>query len=688
MPISDQLKMHSPNLVDANIEKISALFPNCITETKDENGELKKAVDFDLLKQELSQVLVEGEQERYRLDWVGKKEAIFTANAPIAKTLRPCRDESINFDKTENLFIEGDNLEALKLLQENYLGKVKMIYIDPPYNTGKDFIYKDNFAESTDVFFEKSNQVDEEGNLLVANTESNGRFHSDWLSMMYSRLKLSRNLLRDDGLIFISIGDDEVENLRKICDEIFGSHNFCAKLIWNTEGNTDNQYKIKVNHEYILVFYKDKKFDEYAVGHVIDPNTPQDSNLRKGYADNNINKNNPENPPSIVELPIGFPCSENDLFYEAKKVDEDFFKITQDEKFISDEVKEKYGLEPKSGLPIKLDNMVVKNGKLVQPCRIYVGMANKNKLLEFIKNDNQEILDDGSPLTFYINANAAVRYRKKVEKPRNILSVIRGLGTTEKSKTYLRKLGVFYDYPKPVGLIEYLLEIGCEDDGIVLDFFAGSSTTAEAIFNSNLKSKKNRKFILVQIPELLDSTKKEQKSGYKFCVQKNVIPAVTEISKERIRRAGEKILAENAGKEGIENLDIGFRVLKVDSTNMKDVYYTPDSLKQSDLLDLASNIKEDRTSEDLLFQVMLDWGLELSLPIERKTIAGKEVFYVAGNSLVACFNDLTFDLVDEVAKDHPLRFVSAEKAIHLDHDKTNIKERFKQLSPDTEVKFL
>ncbi|KAB0651119.1 site-specific DNA-methyltransferase [Acinetobacter bohemicus] len=260
--------------------------------------------------------------------------------------------------------------------------------------------------------------------------------------------------------------------------------------------------------------------------------------------------------------------------------------------------------------------------------------------------------------------------------------------TTEKSKTYLRKLGVFYDYPKPVGLIEYLLEIGCENDEIVLDFFAGSSTTAEAIFNSNLKSKKHRKFILVQIPELLDSSKKEQKSGYKFCVQKNVIPAVTEISKERIRRAGTKIIEENKEKESIENLDIGFRVLKIDSTNMKDVYYAPDAYKQVDILDLADHIKADRSSEDLLFQVMLDWGLELSLPIERKTIAGKEVFYVAGNSLVACFDDLTFDVVDEVAKDLPLRFVSAEKAIHLDHDKTNIKERFKQLSPDTEVKFL
>ncbi|MDM1018885.1 site-specific DNA-methyltransferase [Acinetobacter sp. VNK23] len=686
--MSDQLKMHSPNLVDSNIEKIAALFPNCVTEAQGENGELKKAIDFDLLKQELSQVIVEGEQERYRLDWVGKKESILTANAPIAKTLRPCREESVNFDTTENLFIEGDNLEALKLLQENYLGKVKMIYIDPPYNTGKDFIYSDNFAESTDEFLERSYQVDKDGNCLVANTDSNGRFHSDWLSMMYSRLKLSRNLLKNDGLIFISIGDDEVENLRKICDEIFGAHNFCAKLIWNTEGNTDNQYKIKVNHEYILVFYKDKNFDEYAIGHVIDPNTPQDSNLRKGYADNNINKNNPENPPSIVELPIGFPCSENELFYEAKELDEEFYKITQEEKFISDEVKEKYGLESKSGLPVKLDNMVVKNGKLVQPCRIYVGMANKNKLLEFIKNDNQEILDNDSPLSFYINSNAAVRYRKKVEKPRNILSVIRGLGTTEKSKTYLRKLGVFYDYPKPVGLIEYLLEIGCENDEIVLDFFAGSSTTAEAIFNSNLKSKKHRKFILVQIPELLDSTRKEQKSGYKFCIQKNVVPAVTEISKERIRLAGTKIIEENKGTESIENLDIGFRVLKIDSTNMKDVYYTPDAYKQVDILDLADHIKEDRTSEDLLFQVMLDWGLELSLPIEQKIIQGKEVFYVAGNSLVACFDEINFAMVDEIAQDKPLRVVSAERAIQLDHDKTNIKERFKQLSPETEVKFI
>ena len=626
MSNQDQLKMHSPNLVDANIEKIAALFPNCITETKDENGELKKAVDFDLLKQELSQILVEGEQERYRLDWVGKKEAILTANAPIAKTLRPCKEESVNFDKTENLFIEGDNLEALKLLQENYLGKVKMIYIDPPYNTGNDFIYEDDFAESTNVFFERSNQVDEEGNRLIANTESNGRFHSDWLSMMYSRLKLARNLLAENGVIFISCDDNEVHNLRKICDEVFGSNQLIAQICHKARASVSNDKIISSNHNHILLF--SKNLDEVFKNR---KNIGLDPDL-EGFSNPDNDARGPWKQ-SPVDGPGG--AKKGNPFYE-------FLGVTGYFRYSKETMQSKFD----DGLIIKTAN----------------GLQQKY----FLKDAQASRKTD---TTWWDNAGLTS------SATRNLQSLMEG-------KTF--------DTPKPVELIKRMLKLFTFEDKnnqpLILDFFAGSSTTAHAVIELNNEDKGNRRFIMVQIDEPIDAVK--QKEALEYCVKHNLNPNIAALSKERIRRAGKKIVGENTDKEGIRNLDIGFRVLKIDSTNMKDVYYTPDAVKQADMLDLASNIKEDRTSEDLLFQVMLDWGLELSLPIERKAVAGKEVFYVAGNSLVACFEELTFDLVDEVAKDYPLRFVSAEKAIHLDHDKTNIKERFKQLSPDTEVKFL
>lgn len=623
----DKLKMHSPNLVDANIEKISSLFPNCITETKRENGELTKAIDFDLLKQELSHVLVEGGQERYRLDWVGKKEAILTANAPIAKTLRPCREESVNFDTTENLFIEGDNLEALKLLQENYLGKVKMIYIDPPYNTGNDFIYEDDFAESTDAFFEKSNQFDNEGNRLVANTESNGRFHSDWLSMMYSRLKLARNLLREDGVIFISIDDNEQENLKKICHEIFGENNFFAHIVWQKKYAATNDAKGFSNmHDHILVYRKSSLFNRNLLPRTAEQNKPYKNDDGDGK---------------------GLWRSDNLLVKSFSKT---------------------------AVYPIVNPN----TGKEYFPPQGSSWRANKATMEQWLNENRIYFGKDGT------GAPQLKRYLNEVQDGRVPTTwwTFEECGHNDAANKELRALFEIkppFDTPKPTKLLKQIIHISTDKNDIVLDFFSGSSTTADALMQFNAQDGGKRKFIMVQLPEDTDENSEAYKAGFKN---------IAEISKERIRRAGKKILEDHASKDGIENLDIGFRVLKVDSTNMKDVYYTPDVLKQSDLLDLASNIKEDRTSEDLLFQVMLDWGLELSLPIERKTVAGKEVFYVSGTSLIACFDELTFNVVDEVAKDHPLRFVSAETAIHLDHDKTNIKERFKQLSPDTEVKFL
>ena len=627
----DKLKMHSPNLVDANIEKIAALFPNCITETKDENGELKKAIDFDLLKQELSQVIVEGEQERYRLDWVGKKEAILTANAPIAKTLRPCREESVNFDSTENLFIEGDNLEALKLLQENYLGKVKMIYIDPPYNTGNDFIYEDDFAENTEVFFEKSNQSDDDGNRLVANTETNGRFHSDWLSMMYSRLKLARNLLIDDGVIFISIDDNEVHNLRKICDEIFGSQNFEGHIHWRRRSNqpNDKTKMIGLVAEHILCYAKEKTaLKKSGVGKI---------GLTGSFS-------NPDNDPK------------GDWASKPWKVG-------------SDQSGSRYIITTPTGIVYDEEWMGEQStyNNFLSEGRIYFpNNGNGTPRKKYYKFERE---NEGQCATNWWDST---NFGNNQEGNDTLTNLMDGIKNT-------------FSNPKPVKLIKNLLSIsGIKKDEIFMDFFLGSGTS----FQAALEFHNQIKFIGVQISEPLISNVKEHQPAIEFCQKNNLDHILSEVTKERLRRVGRKLIEGNADRNDIQDLDIGFRVLKIDSTNMKDVYYTPDALKQSDMLDLASNIKEDRTSEDLLFQVMLDWGLELSLPIERKIVAGKEVFFVAGNSLVACFDDLTFDVVDEVAKDRPLRFVSAEKAIHLDHDKTNIKERFKQLSPDTEVKFL
>ena len=608
------LKMHTANLVAKNIEKLTALFPNCITETRNEQGEIIKGVDFDLLRQELSEVLVEGEQERYTLNWVGKKESILAANAPIAKTLRPCREESLNFDTTENLFIEGDNLDALKLLQENYLGKVKMIYIDPPYNTGNDFIYNDDFAENTEEFLIRSNQIDEEGNRLIANTESNGRFHSDWLSMIYSRLRLARNLLTDDGVIFISIDDSEQANLKRLCDEIFGEKNFVTDFVWKSKlGKIGTTKTISTTHEYIICYSKNINSLEFKMIY-----TQQDGrkeNLRQwGQADRR------EDRPSM------------------------FYPIVID------------GI---SVLPIKEDGS---EGRW----RVGQDMA-------------QELLANGE-LELVRRENKYQIYRKfpahqSVTSYESLMSD--SVGTTANGARVLNLLGLnkVFDYSKPIELIKFFTNLVNNRNALVLDFFAGSSTTSHAVMQLNAEDGGTRQFIMVQLPEETNKQSEAFKAGF---------TNIAEISKERIRRAGKKIQAENPDKK----VDIGFRVLKIDSSNMKDIYYQPDQLDKIMLDHMVSHIKEDRTAEDLLFQVMLDWGIELSLPIERKTIDGSEVYFVAGNTLVACFDKFTMNVVDEIAKVKPLRVVSTELAIMHDQDKTNIKERFKQLSHDTEVRFL
>lgn len=645
--------MHTPDLVNANIERIAELFPTCVTESRDEAGKVTRAVDFDLLRQELSNRIVEGPQERYRLDWPGKRDALLAANAPIAKTLRPCREESVDFDTTQNLFIEGDNLDALKLLQETYLGKVKMIYIDPPYNTGKDFIYEDNFAESTPEYLERSNQSDEEGR-LVANAESTGRMHSDWLTMMYSRLRLAHNLLKDDGAIFISINQKEIANLRKIADEVFGEENMLCLFAWRTDGNFDNQAKFKYCHEYIVAYAKQELTFQHPL--TVDPSTPRDSKLFRPEIRNTIIKNGSKNPPSEITLPVGFPAAFESGHLTAR---------TDSWPHIRGEVQ-------------------IEQGQLAQSVKVYSGWSSKELLEQFISNRCHEILDaKGQPTTFEITSTGAIEAVKSRGEPSHVISMLTGFGGPQRATADLQKLGIpFDDYPKPLELIKYLSSMVRGNDFITVDFFSGSATTAHAILQLNAEDGGRRKFVMAQLAEPCDENTGAFKAGYK---------TIADIGKDRIRRAGKKIKQDNAGKEGIEKLDIGFRVLKIDTSNMADVYYRPDELDQKDLAGHVDNVKPDRTAEDLLFQVLLDWGVDLGLPIVREAIDGREVFFVDDNALAACFvgdGSVDEDFVKKLALRKPLRVVFRDAGFASDNARINVEQIFKTLSPDTEVRTL
>ncbi|QQE74416.1 site-specific DNA-methyltransferase [Brevibacillus composti] len=637
----NKLTMKSVDLTQANIDKIAELFPNVITEARDEQGKIKRAVDFDLLKQELSDFIVEGEKERFQLTWPGKKEAILNANTPIDKTLRPILQDSVDWDNTQNIYIEGDNLEVLKLLQESYLNKIKCIYIDPPYNTGKDFVYKDDFKASSNEYLEDSGQIDVEGNRLFQNTESNGRFHSDWLTMMYSRLKLARNLLREDGVIFISIDDNELDHLRMICDNVF-SGNFVAQIttLCNPKGRSQDKY-FATNHEYILVYSK--------------------SPLPKGY-----------------------------------------FAIEKDQDQIEDEYPEQDELGRYRTLELR--NTHREFGKhnrknLFYP--FYVNPVTSEVSLEYIDGyvTVEPIWDDGFEgcwtwdrtkaandihlLVAKQNPNGLWKiYRKSyAEGATKMLKTIFNdkLFYTEKGQAAFSSLfnerAKLFQSPKSVDLIKTILNTVTTSNDIILDFFSGSATTAHAVMELNAEDLKNRKYIMVQIPALTDEDSDAYKAGFK---------TICEIGKERIRRAAKKIKEETKAE-----IDYGFRVYRVDSSNMKDVYYTPDKLGQMNLDDLTSNIKEDRTGEDLLIQVMLECGLELSLPMETKEIEGKTVHYVAGNSLIACFDEeLPESVIKKIATDQPLRVVFRDSSFRDDSARINVEELFKLLSPSTEIQVL
>jgi adenine-specific DNA-methyltransferase len=644
----EKLKMHTPDLTQDNIARIRELFPNCVTEARDASGTLKLAVDFDQLKQELSNSIVEGPQERYHLNWPGKREALLTANAPIARTLRPVRAESVDFDTTKNLFIEGDNLEALKLLQETYLGKVKMIYIDPPYNTGKDFIYEDDFAENSEGFLKRSNQKDEEGNRLVANTEANGRFHSDWLSMMYPRLKLARNLLSDEGVIFISIDDNESSSLQKICSEIFGEENFIAQLAvqLNPRGRHLDRFVAKT-HEAILIFTKDglnsgSMFGVEKEGRMVDEYDREDQKGRYrllGLRNRNQAFNPTTRPKLYYPLYVNLTDGSVSLAKSASFKDEVWPDAPDGVKTCWTWGKDK----------VEKENALLVAEKSGDEWRVH--------RKDYLHNDNGDI---------------ATTLVKSVWLDKEI--------SNDCGRKVIKDLfgSPVMDFPKSPELIRTLVRIGTQKNDMVLDFFAGSSTTAHAVLEQNLEDSGNRKFIMVQLPEECDPKSEAFKTGYK---------TIAEISKERIRRAGKKIQAENPDFKG----DIGFRVLKIDTSNMEDVYYTPDGVSQTNLLAAVDNIKPDRTPEDLLFQVMIDWGSAelLTGQIQRKTIQDKTVFFVDGNSLVACFDvGITEDLVKELAAENPLRVVFRDNGFASDAVKINAEQIFKQMSPGTDMKVI
>lgn len=636
----NRLNMQSKNILGENIEFIASRFPNVITETKDENGNLTRKIDFEILMQELSGDIVEGNKERYQLTWPGKKEAILNANTPINKTLRPVIEDSVDFENTENLYIEGDNLEVLKLLQESYLGKIKCIYIDPPYNTGNDFIYKDDFKYNSSEYLEDSGQLDKAGNKLFQNLDSNGRFHSDWLTMMYSRLKLAKNLLTKDGVIFISIDDNEVYNMKKICDEVLGEKNFISNFIWVKKKKGSHLSKtIRSMTEYILAYAnKIENIELFGEAAYSDKWQP----LAKRTNSHKTLKFNA----NVLETKL------DDGYYE----------------------KGNYG-EGTSSIKFENDFSVINNIVTTEINATGPFVWTQNKLDEELKLGTRVALSS----KFGFNALRS-NQADKVKRPTTLLDSKLKIGTNEDA--YAEGIRIFekeniMSYPKPTSLVKYLINtLGYYDNNMtILDFFSGSGSTADSVMQLNALDGGRRKFIMVQLPEETEEKSEAYKEGYKN---------ICEIGKERIRRAGQKIKQETNA-----DIDYGFRVYKVDSTNMKDAYYNIEQITQASLFETQSNIKEDRTPEDLLTQVILDLGLELSLKIEEKNINGKKVFYVDEDSLVACFDEgVDKDLATIIAKEMPMKVVFRDSCFINDSEKENIKEIFKKYSPDTDIKVL
>ena len=665
----EKMKMQSENLVDENVEFIGKKFPNCIVEGKNDNGEVVKMVDFDLLKQELSKVLVEGNQERYVMNWPDKRQAILTANAPISKTLRPVvadevkptgcdsngqaylssgsvgKDGTLSKFDSENLYIEGDNLDVLKLLRETYLNKIKMIYIDPPYNTGNDFVYEDDFAIDTEEYLQRSNQVDEQGNRLAVNNESNGRFHTDWLNMIYPRLKIARDLLTDDGVIFISIDDNEQANLKKICDEIFGPCNFVGIAPRKTRGSatTQGDNELQKLNDYLLIYFKNKSISKFNLKIVGEKQYPYSDERGEYYI-----------VPMQDNGPNGTREARPNLWYPIYKTNEG--KLTYN----------KPDYECETFLPLPHQN---KDG---------CWMWSKSKF----DKDNADLIIHNNKV-YIKHYYSELEDQNKYQRERMWLEDFQNAKGTLVVNDLFKEKGLFSN-PKPLELLKWCLKNATNKSDIILDFFSGSATTAHAVMQLNAEDGGNRKFIMVQLPEITDEKSEAYKAGYRN---------ICEIGKERIRRAGKKIKEEN--QMTALNLDIGFRVLKLDSSNMKDVYYSPSETKQSNLLDLVTNIKEDRSAEDLLFQVMLDMGVELSKEIEKKTINDKTVYIVgeydeeSAPNLVCCFDEnISEEVVTEIAKLKPLYAVFRDSSFASDSISVNFDQIFETYSPTTTRKVL
>ena len=649
----NKLDMKSKDIVEDNISIISELFPDCINEGK---------IDFDMLKQELSKDIIEDGKERYQLTWVGKKEAIVNANTPCNKTLRPVKEKSIDFDNTKNIYIEGDNLEVLKILQESYLNKIKVIYIDPPYNTGNDFIYNDKFNISNNEELKRAGQLDEENNRLISNNESNGRFHSDWLSMMYPRIKLARNLLRKDGVIFISIDENELFNLKKICDEIFGENNYISTLtVENNPKGRKNSKFISVSSEYCLIYGKDIN-ESYFI-----ENIPKDASEMKQDENGNFVHNGGK----------------------RVLVGENFFN-----KIVENKASEKnyvvYYNKSKNDMVLKteenvesVDNALIAQGYYrycsYRDSQLVENTYSKSKIMEMFKNGELDFKEDkiyGKNLSTTIRLkNLLVNRKYKAIVNDEIVNYELDFKTTSagtKLKELFNSNDTLFTAPKNVSFIKLLLSLIDDKNSIVLDFFSGSATTADAVMSLNAEDDGKRKFILVQLPEKCDKKSEAYKIGY---------DNICDIGEDRIKRALAKIRNETRA-----DIDYGFRVYKVDSSNMKDVYYAPTDLQQAQLNMFESNIKEDRTAEDLLTQVILDLGLTLDLSIEERKIINNKVYFVENNSLVACFDDtIDINIVDEICKCNPLKIVFKESSFKTDSDKINVFERIKKISQETEV---
>lgn len=636
----DKLRMQSSNGVEDNITKIAQLFPDCVTETVDErSGQPKHLIDFEKLKQNLSDSVMSERAERYQFTWPDKSKAILLANSPINATLRPCREDSVDFDNTQNLYIEGDNLDVLKCLKETYLHKVKMIYIDPPYNTGNDFVYEDDFAQSSEEYLANSGQFDEQGNRMFTNAESNGRFHTDWLNMIYPRLKVARDLLTDDGVIFISIDDNEVENLRKVCDEVFGEQDFVDCLHWKKKKQPSflAKHTAKVM-EYVIVYAKNTfKLEKLSVEKV------SDSNKKVININNKISSR-------IFKPGVRVKSEEQTGIIKA-------------------------GVYTGRSMDVEYKNDIYyENGRTTNEVEVVSKFSDSQSNIDtFIQKD-----------LLYITKNFLLRRdvgEEAAEKRKSITDLLlNDYGDNQESdKEFLELFDKkYFDYTKPIKLIYNLVKSNFTEEGIILDFFSGSATTAHAVMQLNSEDGGNRKFIMVQLPEKTEEKSEAFKAGYKN---------ICEIGKERIRRAGKKIKEESPLTT--QDLDTGFRVLKLDSTNMQDIYYSPKDISQADLFSQVDNVKPDRTGEDLLFQVMLELGATLDSKIETTTVAGKTIYNVAEGYLMACFDpDVTDDVVKSIAQMQPAYAVLRDTSMKDDSTATNFEQIFKTYSPDTVTKIL